>query len=467
VSDLLSPNQVAARLDRLPPSPFHRRFLALIALGTWFDYYDNFVAGALAVSLPAAGVVPPAEPREWVSPLGLFMASLPLGMFLGTVFLGMASDYFGRRFGFIAMLLLYSLASLAGGAGYYLVAALAGSGVGFGLLLVTRLLAGAGIGAENVIIDAYVTEMVPRQVRGRSVALVHAFAFTAFPAAALLASMVAGKDNPQGWWLLLVFGSLGALFSWYFRRRLPESPRWAASVGRHTEAAKDLARIEQAVEESTGRPLPPVETVPPQPAARPVPFREIWSPPYRGRTIMLLAFQLLQTVGYYGFIHGLGLLFQAKGFPEDALTMQAGSALLAPVGPLIGVWSVERWQRKWLLVGLAAALALGYVVVGLAADGLVLILLAAAVIVGSNWFSAVFHAYQAELFPTAARATGVGFTYSWSRVTMMGLNLVLPGLIATNVWGALGLMAAAMCGVAGIVGVFGPLTNAKALEESH
>src|SRR5438105_7688984 len=92
--------EVAARLDRLPPSRFHRRFLALISLGAWFDMYDNFLAGPLAVALPAAGVLSDRA-DGWVSPLGLFMAALPLGMFLGSVFFGTASDYVGRRFGFV------------------------------------------------------------------------------------------------------------------------------------------------------------------------------------------------------------------------------------------------------------------------------------------------------------------------------------------------------------------------------
>src|SRR5215470_5582549 len=103
----LAPNQVAARLDRLPVGRFHYYFLALISLGAWFDYYDNFVAGALAVLLPRAGVLPQPQPGEWLSAVGLFTATLPLGMFLGSFFLGVASDYLGRRLSFIAMLLVY------------------------------------------------------------------------------------------------------------------------------------------------------------------------------------------------------------------------------------------------------------------------------------------------------------------------------------------------------------------------
>src|SRR5258708_17958217 len=66
----LTPHQVAARLDRLPVGRFHYRFLGLISLGAWFDYYDNFVAGTLAVVLPLAGVLPETKKGDWVSALG-------------------------------------------------------------------------------------------------------------------------------------------------------------------------------------------------------------------------------------------------------------------------------------------------------------------------------------------------------------------------------------------------------------
>ena len=39
----------------------------------------------------------------------------------------------------------------------------------------------------------------------------------------------------------------------------------------------------------------------------------MFRPPYRDRTIMLIVFQLLQTVGYYGFTSWVPTLLLAQG----------------------------------------------------------------------------------------------------------------------------------------------------------
>ena len=100
----------------------------------------------------------------------------------------------------------------------------------------------------------------------------------------------------------------------------------------------------------------------------------------------------------------------------------------------------------------------------LASEPLAIVGVGALLTIFSYWFSAVLHAYQAELFPTRARATGVGFTYSWSRLSAVFSTLIIGLLLTHGVFAVFLFMAAAMAGVALVVGLFGPKTNAVVLE---
>jgi putative MFS transporter len=93
----------------------------------------------------------------------------------------------------------------------------------------------------------------------------------------------------------------------------------------------------------------------------------------------------------------------------------------------------------------------------------------ALVTICSYWFSAAFHAYQSELFPTRVRATGVGFTYSWSRLSAVLSSLLIGEVLEhSGVPAVFVLICSSMIGVAVIVAVLGPKTNRRILEHlSH
>ena len=208
-------SSVAGRLERLPLSRFHRRFVTLVSLGGWFDFYDIFMVAYLGAALRGAGFLDLPQ-------LSLFVSSGFAGMFVGAIVFGVGSDYMGRRTAFIFMLLIYSLFTLAG--------AFAPDGR---WLIATRALAGVGIGAELIVIDTYVTEMVPSFARGRYVAITQLVGFTAIPIVAALSYMLVPTHVlMDGWRWVMVIGAAGALFAWYLRRSLTESPRWLESRGR-------------------------------------------------------------------------------------------------------------------------------------------------------------------------------------------------------------------------------------------
>ncbi len=442
---------IASRVERLPLSGFHRRFITLISLGGWFDFYDIFMMAYIGAALQHSGFLTLAQFSHMI-------AAGFCGMFVGTVIFGMGSDYFGRRFAFVLMLLIYSTFTLFGA-----------FAPGPWTLIVFRALAGVGIGAELVVIDTYVSEMVPGRARGRYVAITQLVGFTAIPVVALLSRLLVPTHwLMQGWRWVMVIGAVGALFVWYIRRRLPESPRWCESAGRHEQAEFIMRAIEKEVETEIQKPLPKPDILSVTPAER-MPFRELWQPAYRGRTMMLMIFHLLQTIGLYGFANWAPtfLLKQGKSLGES-LEYGFLIALVSPIGPLLGVFTAERLERKRAIVILSLLMAVTGLGFPLASGASAIVGIGALLTVVSYWFSAVLHAYQAELFPTRARATGVGFTYSWSRLSAVFSTLIIGVLLTRGVLAVFVFMAAAMTGVALVVGIFGPRTNKAALEEiSH
>jgi MFS transporter, putative metabolite:H+ symporter len=442
---LIETNSIAARIEQIPVGKFHRRFITLVSLGGWFDFYDIYMMAYIGAALQQSGFLS-------LHQFSTAIAAGFLGMFTGTIVFGMGSDRMGRRSAFVTMLLIYSLFTLAG--------AFAPSAA---WLVVLRFFAGIGIGAELVVIDTYVSEMVPSTARGRYVAITQTTGFTAVPVVAILVRLLVPTHFlMEGWRWVMVIGSLGSALAWYFRRSLPESPRWLESRGRHQEAQQVVAMLES---DSPDRASVPEAAAQP-PASERASFAELWRPPYRRRTIMLVIFHALQTIGYYGFANWAPTFLLRRGVSLlHSLEYTLLIALVSPLGPAIAVWTSDKLERKWSIVVTALLIAvfgLGFAFWSLPA---MIVVSGALVTLCSNWFSALLHAYQSELFPTRLRATGVGFTYSWSRLSAVFSSLLIGAVLVHGVPAVFALLAAAMCGVALVIGIFGPRTNRIALEQ--
>ena len=437
---------IAARLERLPLSRFHRRFITLVSLGGWFEFYDIFMVAYIGAALRQSGFMDLAQ-------LSLFVSAGFVGMFVGAIVFGVGSDQFGRRTAFVFMLLIYSAFTLVGA-----------FATGAWWLIISRGLAGIGIGAEMIVIDTYVTELVPSHVRGRYVAVTQMVGFTAIPiAAAISYVLIPTHVVLEGWRWVMIIGAGGALFAWHLRRALPESPRWLESRGRVREADEIVTAIEREIAPQGGL-MAPAAVVHVERDAR-VPWQELWRPPFVGRMAMMIAFQVLQTIGLYGWANWLPTFLVQQGVPlVTSLRYTMIMALASPVGPMLAVFSSDRLERKWTIVALSIVMAaIGLVFLQARAPWQV-VLSGAALTMFSYWFSAAFHAYQAELFPTRARATGVGLTYSWSRLSAAISSLVIGALLVHGVAAVILLISAAWVAVAFIIGTFGPRTNAVPLE---
>lgn len=389
--------------------------------------------------------------KSWVIAAGF------LGMFAGANVLSVLADRFGRRRMFLVNLGTYALFSL-----------LCAFAPNLSWLLALRALSGLGLGAELVLVDTYLGEFLPRAVRGRYIAWAYTLGFVGVPVAALLGARLVAAHQPlgvDGWRWLLVAGALGAAFIQLMRRQLPESPRWLTVQGRGEEAERIVAGLEERVARETGGSLPSVpetETVP----ERKVPLGEMFRGDHRRRTVMWWIFQVLQTVGYYGFGSLAPVVLAAKGHTvTESLLYAALSFCGYPLGSALSVPLIDRIERRTLIIASALGIAGCGLAFGFADATWAIVAFGFLLTVCSNVFSNAFHVYQTEIFPTGLRSSAIGIAYSLSRLT----SVVLP-FVALSVLDELG-PAAVFSASAGLmlllcldVALLGPRTTGRSLE---
>ncbi|MGF6802464.1 putative MFS transporter [Paraburkholderia youngii] len=319
----LDAGSISARLDRLPATRSIWKLVVLLSLGFFFELYDLLYSGYVAPGLVKSGLLS-ATTRGLFGSTGVasFIAALFSGLFIGTIACGFLADRFGRRAVFTWSLLWYTAANV--------VMAFQETAAGLNFW---RFIAGVGIGVELVTIGTYISELVPKQIRGRAFACEQAVGFTAVPVVAFLSFLLVPRTlfGLDGWRWVVLIGAHGALFVWWIRRALPESPRWLAQQGRLAEADRVMNALEAKVRHEYGRELPP--PAPPVAVAPRGSFRDMWVPPYRSRTLMMTIFNVFQTVGFYGFANWVPTLLIKQGITiTTSLMYSSVIALAAPIG---------------------------------------------------------------------------------------------------------------------------------------
>lgn len=455
----VSASSLTARIDRLPANRHVWMLVLLLSLGGFFEIYDIFLTGYIAPGIAKSGILKTTTAAFFgMDGMAGFIAVMFAGLFVGTFGLGWLPDRYGRRTVFTLSLLWYSISS----------AIMATQDSANGLLF-WRFMTGIGVGVEIVTIDTYVVELVPQHMRGRAMAFNQMIMFVAAPAVALLSyflvpTSVLGVD---GWRWVVLIGSGGAIVVWFIRRVVPESPRWLAQSGRVEEARAIIADIEERVQRETGKPLPPLPVPVESPLVGKASMAELLRAPYRSRLLMLVVFNFFQAIGLFGFANWVPTLLIGQGITVTKSLLYAFIIAIAyPAGALITMLYADRVQRKWLIVGAAiAVLAFGGLFSQMR-EPVLLIVLGVLITVSSVTLSAIFHAYQAELFPTPVRARAGGLAYSASRVGAMLSGFLIAFLLRN--FGVVGVfmgISAAMLVVALSIGLFGPKANGLRLEE--
>jgi MFS family permease len=376
-------------------SAYSRRERGLIigaAVSGWgMEYFDlvilSLLAGEVAksfgVSTAAVGAV--------------FTAQLAATAVGGVVF-GWLADRWGRRRVLTWTIFLFALGTGLG--------ALAPS---FGFFVLTRLVAGIGIGGEWAIGFALLNEAWTPRRRGLAGGAVQAAIWPAYAIGIFVAGAV------PNWRWAFAIGVLPALVAVGIRFACPESKQWL-----------ELQRAR--AEERGGRPH--------RAAPRSIPHTPLFSRQVLGTVALGIVVVFGAQYSYYVYSSWMPTFLKSDlhlgaGSTQTVLYTSAGISLVAYVaaGALSDIWGRRRALLAFASVQLLAFIAFAVLVAGGSAAGPV-VWMYYVISFGLGYF-AVFGAWFGELFPTPIRTTGSSFCYSVGRgVASFGPGLV--GLLASR-----------------------------------
>ena len=225
---------VPARLDALPWSSWH--WLIVVSLGaTWIlDGLEVTLAGALGgiLTRPETLGLTPAR-------VGASATCYLAGAVLGALLFGYGTDRFGRKKLFFITVAVYLIGT-----------ALSAFSWNFWSYAFFRAVTGAGIGGEYAAINSAIDELIPARVRGRVDLIING---SYWVGAALGAAATLFLLDPRripiwlGWRFAFGIGAALGLIVIFFRRWIPESPRWLMIHGRNPEAEQIVGEVERKI----------------------------------------------------------------------------------------------------------------------------------------------------------------------------------------------------------------------------
>lgn len=448
---------LSARIDALPASAGLWRFITLLSLGGFFELYDLFQTGYISGAMIAEGIFHlGADGVFGVSDQAAFASVTFLGLFVGASLLSPYADRFGRRATFMFALAWYGAFSL--------LLALQNQAE---WILLLRFLVGVGLGIELVTIDTYLTEWIPAHLRTRAFAFAFFIQFLSVPAVALMSWWLVPQTifGLTGWRYVVIIGALASLVIWLVRKGLPESARWLVQQRRYGEARQVMAGMERRCGVTDAPPFPQRDA-PAAEEGRQGRFRDIWSPRYRGRTLMLVVMNFFQAIGFFGFGNWLPALLSGKGASVTHSLLYAFFITLAyPLGSLICSRFADRMENKWQIVLSCLMTVIFGSLFAWQSNPLWLVLCGFFITWSNAWLTYSYHSYQSEVFPTFIRARAVGFCYSFSRLSTAFSSIIIGVILQYGgSAGVIGFIVFSMLMVMGVIGIFGPKTRGRDLE---
>ncbi|KAI0389491.1 high-affinity glucose transporter RGT2 [Xylariaceae sp. FL0594] len=328
--------------------------------GVLFGYDTGTISGILSMrywmSLFSTGYVNgKGELDVTPSQSSGIVSILSAGTFFGALGSPFFADYIGRRLALIASTCVFCLG-----------VALQTAATAIPLFLAGRFFAGLGVGLISALIPLYQSETAPKWIRG---AIVGAYQF-AITIGLLLAAIInnATKDRLDtgcyripiaiqfAWAIILIAGMLV----------LPETPRYLIRKGNNAEAARSLGRLRRLAPDH-----PAITSELEEIRANHEYEMSLGSSSYldcfRGpmikRQLTGMGIQALQQLTGINFIFYYGTQYFKNSGIDNPFTIQVITSVINVVSTLPGLYAVDKFGRRPLLLWGAVGMCVGQLIV--------------------------------------------------------------------------------------------------------
>ena len=217
------------------------KVISASSMGTLIEWYDFYIFGSLAVVI-STKFFPDTNPTAaFLSTLATFAAGFVVRPF-GALFFGRLGDIIGRKYTFMATLLLM------GGATFLIGCVPAYETIGFAaplLVLILRLLHGLALGGEYGGAATYVAEHAPKNRRGFWTSWIQTTATAGLFVSLVVILLTRYALTPEqfdAWgWRVPFWVSIAMVFvSYMIRKKMDESPEFAKAKAAGKTSANPL-----------------------------------------------------------------------------------------------------------------------------------------------------------------------------------------------------------------------------------
>lgn len=350
---------------------------------------------------------------------GLIGSMSNFGLLIGALVFSTLSDRYGRKPIFQWILFTYSFGTFLSAIAW-----------DYPSLLVARVVAGFGIGAQFPVAFAMLAEYSPKHLRHILVPLGPIFYAVGWFFCALLSTWIIPAF---GWRAIYWVGVSPALMIIYVQKLLPESIRFLLARGRVQEAGEIVKRLAERSGQTN------IDLVPPAPVGHEekkkagIQFRSLR--PVLGGLIAIGLFYIANNIQNVGFGTWLPAIFVRQGFTlVRSFTFTTVILAVTPLGQVFAIWLQEKMPRKWAMLLLAALSSAFFLAFGISFELKMPIATTVAANVGYQFFSqgiiVILYTLGSELFPTPVRGLGMGLVTAMGRVGSI-LGPVVIGVFLT------------------------------------